>query len=113
MKFLVDEDVPLKLLKVLLRSGHDAVRAEIGSSDLDNALRAKREDRILVTLDKDLANPLRFPPSEFNIVRIHIHPPYAEPVIEAFQKLLRATEEQGFSTGPLMRLSCSELSPRS
>ena len=31
-----------------------------------------------------------FPPAEFNIVKIHIHPPYADVLIQAFQKLLDA-----------------------
>ncbi len=29
-----------------------------------------------------------YPPAQFNIVKLHIHPPYADALIESFQKLL-------------------------
>ena len=81
MKFLVDEDVPIKLLKALKSLNHNAVRVESSASDITNAKRAKEEDRILISLDRDLTDSFLFPPSEFNIIHIDIH-------IEAFKKLL-------------------------
>ena len=88
MKFLIDEDVPVKLLKFLAASGHDAVRATPATADLEIAKRAKKDGRILITLDKDFANTVIFPTTEFNIVQIRIHPPYADAITEAFQKFL-------------------------
>ena len=88
MKFLIDEDIPVKLLKELIAWGHDAQRVKPGSADPDIAQTSKRENRILITLDKDFANTVIFPPAEFNIVQIRIHPPFADILIEAFQKLL-------------------------
>ncbi len=87
-KFLADEDIPVKLIKTLSLWGHDAVRVDPSSTDMTNARRAKEEGRILITLDKDFTNLSLFPPSEFNIIHIGIHPPYADPIIEALRKLL-------------------------
>src|SRR3990167_1107995 len=88
MKFLADEDVPAKLLKTLQTLGHDCVRVRASSSDSEVSQRAKNEGRILITLDKDFTNIALYPPREFDIVRIQIHPPYANPMIEAFKKLI-------------------------
>ena len=88
MKFLVDEDVPIKLLKALKSLSHDAVRVEPSASDITNAKRAKEEDRILISLDRDITDSFFFPPSEFNIIHIDIHPPYSEIIIAAFKRLL-------------------------
>ena len=59
MKFLIDEDVPVKVLKHLNRNGHDAVRVESGSKDKEVAKTARKEDRILITLDKESNLPFR------------------------------------------------------
>ena len=88
MKFLIDEDVPVKLLKYLSSKDFDSIRVKPGSSDPDVARQAKNDNRILITLDKDFANTAMYPPAEFNIVQIRIHPPFADILIEAFQKLL-------------------------
>ena|SRR3989338_4062378 len=96
MKFLIDEDIPLKLLKTLLTLGHDCVRATPASSDLEVVERAEKEERILITLDKDFTNITIYPPTKFNIVRIQIHPPYADTIIEAFQKLLNSVPAKDF-----------------
>ena len=84
MKFLLDEDVPLKLLTVLVRAGHDARRVVPSTPDPVIAAQACDEGRILVTLDKDFTNKSLYPPARFSIVHIRIHPPYAEEIIEAF-----------------------------
>ena len=96
MKFLIDEDIPVKLLKELIAQGHDAVRVAPGSADLEIAQLAKRENRILITLDKDFSNTAIFPPAEFNIVQIRIHPPFAPVIISAFQKLLQSIPPEKF-----------------
>ena len=88
MRFLIDEDVPRKLLTTLLRAGHDAVRVEPSTPDAVIALRARQETRILVTLDKDFTNTALYPPALLTTVYLHIHPPYAPDLIEAFLHLL-------------------------
>ena len=108
MKFLVDEDVPIQLIKALKTLNHDAIRVTPASSDIDNARRSKTEGRILISLDGDLTNTILFPPSEFNIIHIDIHPPYAEIIITAIKKLLEEIPENKLrgliiltTTGPI------------
>ena len=88
MKFLIDEDVPFKLIKMLESLSHDALRVKEASADIDIAGQSKKEGRILVTLDKDFTNRTLFPPKEYNIIHIAIHPPYANTVVEAIITLL-------------------------
>ena len=88
MRFLVDEDIPVKLIKTLKVLNHDAIRVNPSTTDKTNAQRAKEEKRILITLDKDFTNFSLFPPSKFNIIHVNIHPPYAENIIAAVKKLL-------------------------
>ncbi len=97
MRFLIDEDVPVKLLKTLSKLGHDVIRVEPSTKDPDVAKLAREEKRILITLDKDFKNTVLYSPKEFNIVYIQIHPPYADRLIEAFQKLLDQTNSEAFT----------------
>ena len=88
MKFLVDEDVPVRLLRMLRAAGHDAQRVVPATSDRDIATLAQREGRILVTLDWDFTDPLAYPPADLTIIHIRIHPPTSQDICDAFQKLL-------------------------
>ena len=88
MKFLIDEDVPVALLKTLKRAGHDAIRVTPSTPDPIIADQARAEGRILITLDKDFTNTKLYPPTQLTTVHIQIHPPYAKDIIEAFQTLL-------------------------
>ena len=90
MKFLIDEDVPVGLLKSLNALGHDCVRVSPSSFDRDVAKRAKSEERILITIDRDFLNVASFPPSKFDTILIQIHPPYANAIIPAFKRWLTA-----------------------
>ena len=94
MKFVIDEDVPLKLLRTLRKLGHDAVRAELSTPDIEIAERAKLEGRVLVTVDSDFMNRDIFPPKEYNIIRIQIHPPDADVLIKAISELLKMRSEK-------------------
>lgn len=96
MRFLVDEDVPAKLLNTLLKLGHDAVRVKPGTPDTENVKRAKSEARVFITLDKDFINPAVYPAAEFDIIRLQIHPPYANALVSAFQKLLTTVPVEKF-----------------
>ena len=96
MKFLIDEDVPVRLIKFLAEFGHDALRVKSSAADITIAQQAKDEKRILITLDKDFANTLLFPPKEFNIILIRIHPPYENSILEAVQSLLTKLPSKEF-----------------
>jgi len=66
MKLKLDENLDARLVSVLYRAGHEAatVRDQGLTGVDDQALYAwcKSEGRILVTLDLDFANVLRYPP---------------------------------------------------
>ena len=96
MKFLIDEDVPVKLLKFLNTNGFDCTRVSPGSSDKDNARQSQSEGRVFITLDKDFINASIYPPAVFNIIQIRIHPPLADSIIAAFEKLLKSSPSGGF-----------------
>lgn len=87
MKFLVDEDVPVAILYFLRFLGHEAERVISRTPDLEIAQRAKRKGMIVLTLDQDFTNMAQFPPKEFNIVRIQIHPPTIPAITEALKDL--------------------------
>ncbi len=93
LRFLLDEMLPTKLLRTLQARGHDVVKAEPSTPDVRLAERAKREGRILITSDHDFTNRLQYPPSEFTILHIRIHPPEKDVVIDAVLKLLDSTPE--------------------
>lgn len=65
MKFKIDENLPVDLVGDLYLAGHDAdtVHDEnlAGATDLIVVATALREDRILVTLDKGIANLIQHP----------------------------------------------------
>ena len=80
MKILTDENISNKLIYLLREEGHDVLAAieefrTISDNNLINI--AKRERRILLTLDKDFANIITYPPKDYcGIIRIRIHPPF-------------------------------------
>jgi len=88
MKFVLDEDVPVKLGNALRAAGHDVTRVAPASADPAIATQARQAGRILITLDKDFTNRSLYPPERFTIVHLRIHPPYADDLIQAFLSLL-------------------------
>jgi predicted nuclease of predicted toxin-antitoxin system len=67
MRFKLDENFDLRLIPLLAEEGHDVdcVRDEGLSGKPDEAIYdvCRSVGRILVTLDLDFTNPLRFPPA--------------------------------------------------
>ena len=65
MKFKLDENLPVELVKDLQAEGHDAdtvVEEGLrGAADQAVLQTAKAADRVLLTLDKGVANVLRYP----------------------------------------------------
>jgi predicted nuclease of predicted toxin-antitoxin system len=56
MRLLADENIPLETVRALRSAGHDvysATEAEPGAADLRLLERAIREDRLIVTFDRD------------------------------------------------------------
>lgn len=87
MKFLLDENLSPLHARTLRALDHDAISVvEMGLSGAeDSEVRAKAIEtgRILITLDGDFANVLRYPPAETpGVIRFRVHPA-TEEAIEA------------------------------
>ena len=95
MKLLLDEKLPPQHAALLRENGHDAVAViEAGLSGApDDAIRsyAIESGRVLMTLDADFANILRFPPSDTpGVIRLKIHPPTEQAIRELIERTLHA-----------------------
>lgn len=79
MKLLLDENLSPLHAGTLRELGHDAVSVvELGLSGADDSVvraAAIEGGRILITLDADFANVLRYSPSDSpGVIRLRIHP---------------------------------------
>jgi predicted nuclease of predicted toxin-antitoxin system len=85
VKLLLDENLSPLHARTVRGLGHDAVYVvEIGLAGAeDRRVRsaAIELERILVTLDADFANVLRYPPATTpGVVRLRVHPPTEEAI---------------------------------
>jgi predicted nuclease of predicted toxin-antitoxin system len=85
VRFLLDENLSPRHAQTVRGLGQDAVSVvEIGLSgaeDKDVREAAIARERILVTLDAEFANLLRYPPSETpGVVRFRLHPATEEAI---------------------------------
>lgn len=69
MKFKLDENLPLEIADVFRDSGHeiDTVQSEglVGAPDTEILDHARLEHRILLTMDKGIADIRLFPPAAY------------------------------------------------
>ncbi|WP_245250283.1 DUF5615 family PIN-like protein [Thermococcus stetteri] len=85
MRYLLDENVPLSLYKAL-QEKYDVKRVQEirrGLSDREVLRIARKEECVLVTLDKDFAS-LQLASRKVTVVLIDIHPPLPWEVTEVF-----------------------------
>lgn len=95
MRFIIDENVRKEVIDFLKSSGHDIFLIPSGSEDEDIAQIAKEAKRIILTHDKHLADILMYPPKEYSgIIRIKIHPPSADTIINALKDLLQTLSSE-------------------
>lgn len=89
LKFLLDENVKIELLKFLKSEGYNASFKPKGVSNGKLAKLSKSERRVLVTNDSDFANSDLFPKEKvFSIVLLAIPQDKPEAFLEAFSILL-------------------------
>ena len=93
MKFFLDENLSQQHAIELRSEGHDAIAVlEVGLSGAsdEQILRfAVENGRILVTLDADFANVIRFPPERtLGVVRLKVHPATEERIRESLRRAL-------------------------
>jgi predicted nuclease of predicted toxin-antitoxin system len=96
MRFLADEDFPLASARLLRRSGHDVVAVpedEPGTSDSEILARAVREERVVLTFDRDYGELIfRWKqPAPPAVIYLRYHPASPE---EPAEQLVRLFERR-------------------
>jgi predicted nuclease of predicted toxin-antitoxin system len=100
MKLKLDENLSERGREILFAAGHDV--ATVASQSLQKAEDAKliercrREERALVSLDLDFANPLHFRPSDYSGIAILRLPrkPSREDLLKAVRTLAAGLERE-------------------
>jgi predicted nuclease of predicted toxin-antitoxin system len=109
-KFLADENIPPAVVRFLRDRGFDVKEVREaglpGASDDVILSLAREEGRVLLTLDKHFTNILVYPPgSHHGIIRIRIHPPLIEDIVNALNRLFQKSDI-GMMRGSLIILEC-------
>jgi predicted nuclease of predicted toxin-antitoxin system len=103
--FKIDENLPLDAATLLGASGFgaDTVRDQ-GLSGVDDEVvagAAKRENRVLITLDLDFSNIRAYPPEAYSgIVVLRVRNQDKRTVLAALQRAIRVFSQQS-PAGPL------------
>ena len=98
MRFKLDENLSQSVAALFRGSGHDALTVRDqglqGAPDEEVFNLSAREDRVLVTLDRDLGQVLRFPPkASAGIIVIEVGPRASHrSLLERTRELLRLVE---------------------
>lgn len=107
MRVKLDENLGNRTIELFKESGHDVSTVSGqslgGASDDELIETCRSERRVLVTLDLDFSNVLRFLPEQYaGIVVLRVpHPIKLAAIRERVQVLLRATEQEGDPSGQL------------
>ncbi len=93
MRLLLDENLSPLQARTLRALGYDATSVlEMGLSGADDSVVRRvaiETGRILVTLDGDFANVLRYPPSVTpGVIRLRLHPPTEEAIGALLQRAM-------------------------
>lgn len=98
MRFLIDEDVDVRLIGLLRRLGHEAKRVPSGAKNGAVIRLARAEARVLITRDADFTDERRYPPSRTaGIIHVDIHPPRLAPIAASLKALLRTVSAPDFA----------------
>jgi predicted nuclease of predicted toxin-antitoxin system len=90
MKLLLDENLPVGLDQKLQNVGCNIKRVISGSTDVEVSILAKSEQRTLLTLDKDFANILVYPPRNyFGIICLRIPSPSIEEILKILKVIFK------------------------
>jgi hypothetical protein len=96
MKLKLDENLGPQCVAQLVTAGHDVATVSgqrmNGAADSVLIEHCREEDRVLVTLDLDFANPLRFDPRRFSgiaVLRLPSRPTPAD-LLDAVETLIGA-----------------------
>lgn len=105
MRFKLDENFGRRAIEIFRDAGHDSVTVAEqglgGASDSGLIQACRTEDRILVTLDLDFSNVLRFPPERYAgiaVLRVP-HPVELRAIHERVRVLLERVGQEELSGG--------------
>lgn len=70
-KFISDENIPIKVIELLIEMGFDVKRAPLGFSDKQISKVAKLESRVILTFDKHFLNKDKFKRTFWNSIYIN------------------------------------------
>ncbi len=105
LKFLLDENVKLKLQLFLETKGFDVLRAPKKSSDRNISLISKSEERILITNDSDFANPKNYPKEKiFSVILLKIPQDQPHFLLNSFLELFSNLSAPEDFNGKLVKL---------
>jgi predicted nuclease of predicted toxin-antitoxin system len=95
IKFLADENIPPGVNNFLTEKGFNvkAVQELVASGSADSTVikLAKKEERVLLTFDRHFTNILLYPPhTHSGIIRIRLHPPQLEFILQALDNFLKS-----------------------
>ena len=89
--FLLDENVPRSVYRVLKELGYHVEYVPQGADDDTVFALAKKKGLVLVTRDSDFADELRYPPkTHHGIIVLKVHPPLPGLIVE---RLVAVIEE--------------------
>jgi len=93
VSFIADENIPVGLINFLLDKGFDVIRVKLRSKDPKIFERAKSEQRVILTRDKDFLNKDKFPPKEsFGIIFFNINPPLIDSLQYSLNRLFKSVK---------------------
>lgn len=93
-KFLLDENIPKSVRKLLESNGFSAEYDRKGVNNSRLISSAKSKMCVLISRDSDFAKTFMYPPEEyFGIIVFQIHPPKAEKLVKALSSLLAEVKE--------------------
>lgn len=103
MKIKLDENLGNRAVELFRESGHEVStvidQGLEGANDDDLIEACRTEERVLVTLDLDFSNVLRYPPERYaGIAVLRLPPPIElETIRERVHVLLRSSEREDLS----------------
>jgi predicted nuclease of predicted toxin-antitoxin system len=102
-RFLIDENLPLKLVDLLAQYGYDSLhvkRLDIKSSDDPVILEfAKQNNYILITRDLDFSNTLLYPRGSCSGIVVVRYPDsfITKQILRAFEEFIKSIKEEEFA----------------
>lgn len=96
MKFLADVNIPQSLINRLVEEGFDVLDVKkqdpfLSDAELINI--AKKEQRIILTLDKDFISLTQFPKYQVPTIVVRLRNQHPEKIAEKVSALLKNQEE--------------------